>query len=73
MGRWRPEAGHGTAPVMARKSSKAPAAGGILIALGSIIGAVVGLYAGEPTKGLLIGFGAGAGMAIAIWLLDLRQ
>jgi len=58
---------------MARKSSSAPAAGGVLIAIGAVGGAVVGLFLGEPSKGFLLGIGAGIGMAIAIWLLDLRQ
>ncbi len=58
---------------MAKNSSRSPAAGGVLIAIGAIVGAIVGLFLGEPSKGFLIGTGAGIGMAIAIWLLDLRQ
>ncbi|MDO7843354.1 hypothetical protein [Sphingomonas immobilis] len=53
--------------------TKSPAAGGFLIAIGSIAGAIIGLFQGEPTKGFLIGLGAGIGMAIAIWLLDRRN
>lgn len=58
---------------MARKSSASPAAGGVLIAIGAIGGSVAGLFLGEPSKGFLLGIGAGIGMAVAIWLLDLRQ
>lgn len=58
---------------MEPKSSSAPAAGGVLIALGAMAGAVIGLFLGEPTKGFLLGIGAGIGMAIAIWLLDRRR
>lgn len=58
---------------MAKNSSRSPAAGGVLIAIGAIGGAIVGMFLGEPSKGFLIGTGAGIGMAIAIWLLDLRQ
>lgn len=54
-------------------ASKSPAAGGVLIAIGAIGGAVAGLFLGEPSKGLLLGLGAGAGMAIAIWLIDRRR
>lgn len=58
---------------MTRKSSAAPAAGGVLIAIGAIVGAVGGLFLGEPSKGFLLGIGAGIGMAIAIWLIDRRR
>jgi hypothetical protein len=58
---------------MTRKSSTEPAAGGVLIAIGAVGGAVIGLFLGEPTKGFLLGIGAGIGMAIAIWLLDRRR
>jgi hypothetical protein len=54
------------------RNTKTPAAGGFLIAIGSIAGAITGLFLGEPTKGFLIGLGAGVGMAIAIWLIDRR-
>ena len=33
-------------------------------------GAVAGVAAGNPMKGLLAGTAAGAAMAIAVWLLD---
>jgi hypothetical protein len=58
---------------MERRSSTAPAAGGVLIAIGAIGGAVIGLFLGEPSKGFLVGLGGGIGMAIAIWLLDRRS
>jgi hypothetical protein len=58
---------------MERKSTTAPAAGGVLIAIGAVGGAVIGLFLGEPSKGFLIGLGGGIGMAIAIWLLDRRR
>jgi hypothetical protein len=45
-------------------------AGGVLIALGAMIGPVIGLYAGQPSIGLLAGVGIGAALAIIIWLTD---
>lgn len=44
--------------------------GGVLIALGAIIGPVIGLYAGQPSIGLLAGVSIGAALAIVIWLRD---
>jgi uncharacterized membrane protein (UPF0136 family) len=47
-----------------------PRAGGVLIALAILVGTVVGGLNGQPTIGLLAGFGAGAAAAIALWLVD---
>lgn len=53
--------------------SRSPMAGGALIAIGTVLGAGIGLFTAlGPTRGLLIGFGAGVVIAIAIWLLDRR-
>ena len=49
-----------------------PVAGGALIAIGAMGGAVIGLSRGQVTAGFLIGIGAGAAIALAIWLLDRR-
>jgi len=48
-------------------SSSPPAAGGFLIAVGVMAGALLGFAAGEPTRGLLIGLAAGVALALAIW------
>ncbi|HET6941268.1 MAG TPA: hypothetical protein VFH89_03800 [Sphingomicrobium sp.] len=45
-------------------------AGGFFWMAGILIGAVWGVAAGNPMKGILIGTGAGAAIAAAIWLLD---
>lgn len=55
---------------MARPRS--PAAGGSLIALGSLGGFIVGYIKREPVAGLVIGFAAGAALAVAIWLRGRR-
>ncbi len=57
---------------MVSKSPRNPVAGGALLALGAMGGAVIGLYKGQVTAGFLIGLGAGAAIALAIWLLDRR-
>lgn len=45
-------------------------AGGSLIALGSIAGTFGGGALGQPSIGLLVGFGAGTLLAVLIWLRD---
>ena len=49
-----------------------PIAGGALIAIGAMGGAVIGLSRGQVTAGFLIGVGAGAAIALVIWLFDRR-
>ena len=58
---------------MSRSSkSNASAAGGFLIALGLIGGAVVGAVRGQPSLSLLIGGAIGVALAVVIWLVDRR-
>lgn len=45
-------------------------AGGFFWMLAILLGAGWGIAAGNPMKGILIGTGAGAAIAAAIWLLD---
>lgn len=52
--------------------SKSPRAGGALIALLIMGGAIAGGLMGQPSAGLLIGAGAGALIALALWLRDRR-
>jgi uncharacterized protein YqgC (DUF456 family) len=53
--------------------SHSPAGGGFLIALGAVLGAIIGLFLQQPTAGFLIGSGGGIAIAVAIWLLDRRR
>lgn len=51
--------------------SKRPArAGGAIIAISIIAGAVAGIVAGEPSVGFLAGAGLGLTVAILLWLRD---
>lgn len=45
-------------------------AGGFFWMAGILIGAVWGVAAGNPMKGILIGTCSGAAIAAVIWLLD---
>ncbi len=47
-------------------------AGGIFIALGAVVGAIAGIDRGEPSLGLVIGLGAGAALAVVIYLIGRR-
>lgn len=53
--------------------STAPAAGGCLLALGLIGGAVAGVLYGQTTLGVLIGGAGGAIAATVIFLIDRRR
>lgn len=61
-------------PLSPRQPPHAPLAGGALIALGAIVGSVVGLFTRiGPTRGFLMGLSAGVAMSLAIWLIDRRR
>lgn len=50
-----------------------PAAGGIFLFLGPVIGALVGIGRGEPILGMLYGFAAGVALALLVWAIDWRR
>ncbi len=52
---------------------RSPAAGGIFLFLGPVIGAVYGAARGEPVTWMLVGFAGGAALATLIWLIDRRK
>ncbi len=49
---------------------KNAAGGGVLIALGSIIGAFAGVTMGESTRGFFLGTAIGVALAVLLWLRD---
>ena len=49
------------------------AAGGVLVAICSIGGAIVGLNQGQVTIGFLAGLAIGAAGAVAVWWRDSRR
>jgi uncharacterized membrane protein len=53
--------------------TRTPLAGGALIALGALGGAVIGQLLYAPIPGLLIGTGLGIAVSIAMWLLNLQR
>jgi len=48
-------------------ATSSPSAGGVLIALGAIVGAGIGVAMSQPTVGFLAGLGLGAVLALAMW------
>lgn len=54
------------------RSSKGSRAGGSILAGCIIAGAIGGVILGQPSIGFLVGLGAGAGIAILLWLKDRR-
>ena len=57
---------------MAAKSN-APLAGGFLLFIAVLAGALTGVFLGQPSIGFLVGIGVGLIVAVAIWLLDRRK
>jgi len=53
--------------------SPPPRASGAFIAFSVIAGAVIGTKAGQPTIGILCGIGAGAAIALLVWLKDRQE
>ncbi|HVQ08647.1 MAG TPA: hypothetical protein VMS43_09450 [Allosphingosinicella sp.] len=52
---------------------KAIRAGGALLALSLLAGALIGVFAGQPSIGFLAGAGIGLLLLTLIWLLDRRR
>jgi hypothetical protein len=50
-----------------------PRSAGILLAIGPIVGVVIGSMRGQPTIGFLIGLGAAIGLAGLLWVVDARR
>ena len=53
--------------------SNAPMAGGFLLCVALMAGALTGIFLGQPSIGFLVGAGIGLTIALAIWLLDGRR
>lgn len=53
--------------------SRAPLAGGAIIAFGVLAGAILGATQGQPSLGFVIGAGLGVIAALLIWLVDRRR
>ncbi|MBO9624025.1 MAG: hypothetical protein J7500_15055 [Sphingomonas sp.] len=55
---------------MANTPSRAPLAGGSLLALSLIAGTVLGALRGQPSMGFVAGLGVGLALIALIWLVD---
>lgn len=53
--------------------SRAPLAGGFLIAIAVMVGAIWGIRQGQASLGVVVGFAIGAALAGAIWLVERMQ
>lgn len=68
---WCPVMKHGMEQHMNDKNTKAPSAGGAIIALLTLVGTFAGGYfARQPVIGFLAGLGSGILIAVLIWLKD---
>ncbi len=48
-------------------------AGGIFVALGLLIGAILGVAFDQPSAGLVIGMAIGSVIAVAVWWFDRKR
>jgi hypothetical protein len=55
------------------QNRRTPAAGGIFLFLGPVVGALYGIGRGEPILWMLYGFAAGVVLALLIWFIDWRR
>lgn len=55
---------------MATPSSRTPMAGGFLLSITILVGAIVGVAKGQPSLGVVVGAAIGVALAVLIWLRD---
>ena len=48
-------------------------AGGIFIAFGLLIGAIIGVAMDQPSAGTVIGMAIGTVIAVVIWIMDRKR
>ena len=53
--------------------SNAPLAGGFLLCLSLLAGALIGVFLGQPSIGFLVGAGIGLVLVLLTWLWDRRR
>lgn len=59
---------------MNKQENKASSVGGgIFIAIGMLVGAIVGVAVNQPSAGMIIGLGSGIAVAVVIWLIDSKR
>lgn len=61
---------HGVGMKPSNSPRPAPIAGGALLALALVIGTVIGVRAGQPSLGFVLGLGAGIVLVLLIALID---
>lgn len=55
------------------ENSQPRLAGGIFIAFGLLIGAIVGVAVDQPSAGAVIGMAIGSAVALVIWFIDRKR
>jgi uncharacterized protein YqgC (DUF456 family) len=55
------------------ENSQPRLAGGIFIAFGLLIGAIIGVFMDQPSAGAVIGMAIGIVIAVVIWVMDRKR
>lgn len=55
------------------ENSQPRLAGGIFIAFGLLIGAIIGVAVDQPSAGTVIGMATGSCIALVIWFIDRKR
>jgi hypothetical protein len=55
------------------ENSQPRLAGGIFIAFGLLIGAIIGIAMDQPSAGTVIGMAIGTVIAVVIWIVDRKR
>lgn len=58
---------------MVDQNTKASRAGGAIIAATTLVGALAGAWLGQPSLGVVAGFGTGAIIALLLYLRDRKR
>jgi hypothetical protein len=55
------------------QNSQPRLAGGIFIAFGLLIGAIIGVAMDQPSAGAVIGMAIGSMIAVLVWIMDRKR
>lgn len=58
---------------MSDRKEPPPASAGVLLAIAILVGTTIGMFAGEPSAGVVGGVAVGTAAAVLFWLRDRKR